>query len=263
MADQHSQSLHDQVVLVTAGASGIGRAIAESFSSLGARVHVCDVSDAMISDLRVTNPEISASLCDVSVPAQVDALLKEVESNYGRLDILINNAGIAGPAAAVEDIDLDAWQQTIDIDLSGTFYVTRRAVPLLKRSGGRSIVNMSSSAGILGCPMRSPYVAAKWAIVGLTKTWAMELGPFGIRVNAICPGSVEGPRIDAVIERDAAERGMTAEEIRSCYQKQISLGKFISVEDIANMVTFICSDAGASISGQALSVDGNTESLAL
>jgi NAD(P)-dependent dehydrogenase (short-subunit alcohol dehydrogenase family) len=263
MSANQSQSLLKKVVLVTGGGSGIGMAIAESFLKLGASVHICDVSRQMLDDCRESNPEMESSLCDVSDPLQVDALMDTIESSYGRLDILINNAGIAGPAAAVEDIEIADWQKTLDIDISGAFYVTRRAVPLLKRAGKGSIVNMSSSAGLLGCPLRSPYVASKWAMVGLSKTWAMELGPFNIRVNAICPGSVEGPRIDGVIERDAAERGLKPEEIRQLYQQQSSLRKFISAEDVANMATFLCSDAGASISGQALSVDGHTETLSI
>jgi len=255
------KSLHNQVVLVTAGGSGIGRAIAETFLSHGARVHICDISQDMLDECHAANPELTTSICDVSDTAQVEALFSEIESRYARLDILINNAGIAGPTAAVEDIELNAWQQTIDINLSGTFYVTRLAVPMLKRDGGGSIVNMSSSAGLFGCPLRSPYVASKWAIVGLTKTWAMELGPENIRVNAICPGSVEGPRIDAVIDRDAAGRGMEPDQIRQVYQRQSSLRQFISAQDVANMAVFLSSEIGASISGQALGVDGHTESL--
>ncbi|XP_014680530.1 PREDICTED: D-beta-hydroxybutyrate dehydrogenase-like, partial [Priapulus caudatus] len=145
--------------------------------------------------------------------------------------------------------------------LSGSFMVARKAIPLLKQAGGGSIVNMSSNAGLFGCPLRSPYVAAKWAIVGLTKTWAMELGPYNIRVNAICPGSVAGPRIDTVIERDAAERGMQPQEIRDVYQRQSSLRRFVEADEVANMALFLASDLGKGISGQALSVDGNTESL--
>jgi NAD(P)-dependent dehydrogenase (short-subunit alcohol dehydrogenase family) len=255
--------LQDQVVLITAGGSGIGKAIAESFLSLGASVHICDISQSLLDQCRQAHPGLTTDLCDVSDPVQVEALLKSVESRHGKLDVLINNAGIAGPAAAVEDIEIEAWQQTLDIDLSGTFYVTRAAVPLLKRNGSGAIVNMSSSAGIMGCPLRSPYVASKWAIVGLSKTWAMELGPFNIRVNAVCPGAVEGPRIDGVIERDATERGMRPDEIRQLYQRQSSMRKFISATDVANMVTYLCSEAGASVSGQALSVDGNTESLSI
>ena len=255
-------SLKHKVVLVTAGGSGIGRAIAEAYLAQGAKVHICDLSQPMLDAFQALHPGLTTSRCDVSDATQVDALFAELKQQHGRLDIVINNAGIAGPTAAVEDIEIADWNQTLAVDISGGFMVTRLAVPMLKQSGGGSIINISSNAGLFGCPMRSPYVAAKWAIIGLTKTWAMELGPFGIRVNAICPGSVEGPRIDAVIERDAAGRGVQAQEIRDLYQRQSSLRKFVSAEDVAHMALFISSNLGASISGQALSVDGNTESLA-
>ncbi len=255
------QSLENSTVLITAGASGIGRVMAESFVKQKAKVHIADLSQAAIDDCLQANPDMTASLCDVSNSEQVSDLFESFSAQYQQLDILINNAGIAGPTAAVEDIDIASWQQTLDVDLSGSFMVTRLAVPLLKAAGGGSIINMSSSAGLYGCPLRSPYVAAKWAMVGLTKTWAMELGPFKIRVNAICPGSVSGPRIDAVIERDAAERSMTAEEIRDVYQRQSSMRRFTDAEDIANMAVYLASDLGAVVSGQALGVDGHTESL--
>ena len=253
-----TQSLENASVLITAGASGIGRVIAEAFVRQGAMVHIADVDQAAIDDCLVANPEMTASICDVSDRDQVAGLFEGVQS----LDVLINNAGIAGPTAALEDIDIDDWEQTMSVDLTGAFMVARLATPLLKQAGGGSIINMSSNAGLFGCPLRSPYVAAKWAIVGLTKTWAMELGPFNIRVNAICPGSVAGPRIDAVIERDAAGRGMQPQEIRDVYQRQSSLRRFVEADEVANMAVFLASDLGKGLSGQALSVDGHTESLA-
>jgi NAD(P)-dependent dehydrogenase (short-subunit alcohol dehydrogenase family) len=184
-----------------------------------------------------------------------------LRENYGRLDILINNAGIAGPTGAVEDLDIEAWNATINVDLSGTFYVTRLAVPMLKQTGAGSIVNIASTAALFGFPLRSPYAAAKWALIGLTKTWAMELGPNNIRVNAICPGSVNGPRIDSVIEQDAIKRGVTAEEIRDVYQRQTSMRLFVDAEDIAQMAVYLSSPAGGKISGQSIAVDGHTEGL--
>jgi len=255
------QSLENSRVLITAGAAGIGRVIAESFLKQKAQVHIADISQEAIDDCLQANPGMTASRCDVSNSEQVSALFDSFSTQYQQLDILINNAGIAGPTATVEEIDIAGWQKTLDVDLTGSFMVTRLAVPLLKAAGGGSIINMSSSAGLLGCPLRSPYVAAKWAMVGLTKTWAMELGPFKIRVNAICPGSVSGPRIDAVIERDATERGMTADEIRDVYQRQSSMRQFTDAQDVANMAVFLASDLGAGVSGQALGVDGHTESL--
>ncbi|MEM7282284.1 MAG: SDR family oxidoreductase, partial [Pseudomonadota bacterium] len=173
----------------------------------------------------------------------------------------INNAGVAGPSAPVEDVGFEEWQHCINIDLGGVFYATKLAVPRLRASGGGSIINISSTAGLFGYPLRSPYAAAKWGVVGLTKTWAMELGKDGIRVNAVCPGSVSGPRIDGVIERDAKQRGLSPEEVRAVYQKQTSMGVFVDAKDVANTVVFLASDAARYVSGQVLAVDGHTESL--
>jgi NAD(P)-dependent dehydrogenase (short-subunit alcohol dehydrogenase family) len=192
----------------------------------------------------------------------VDALVQEIASRWGRLDILINNAGVAGPTAPVEAIEDDDWDRTIAIDLNGQFYITRRAVPMLKQSGGGSIVNIASNAAMFGCPLRSPYTAAKWAMIGLTKTWAMELGPDNIRVNALCPGSVKGERIDRVIERDASERNMSISAIREAYERQSSMRMFVEPQDVANMALFLSSSLGSAISGQAIGIDGHTEGLA-
>jgi len=248
------------VVLITAGAAGIGRCMAETFLAQNYRVHVCDISSESIAEFSQANPSATASLADISKVGDVDNLFTEFEKLYGRLDVLINNAGIAGPTGAVEDIDPGEWDQCINIDINGQFYCTRKAVPLLKKGGG-SIVNMSSNAAFFGFPLRSAYAAAKWAMIGLTKTWAMELGPHNIRVNALCPCSVNGPRIEGVIERDASERGVETEAIRTLYQSQSSMRLFVDAEDVANMALFLCSSAGAKISGQALGIDGHTESL--
>mgnify|MGYP005703292251 FL=1 len=191
---------------------------------------------------------------------QVDAVFEDLQRLYGDLDILVNNVGIAGPAAAVENISPQDWNKTINVDLNSLFYVTRKAVPHLKKSKG-VMINMSSNAGLFGCPLRSPYVAAKWAIIGLTKSWAIELGSFGVRVNAICPGSVSGSRIDKVIDLDAQTRLISATKVRESYLQQNSLGVFIEAENIAQTVYFLCSPAAQHISGQAIPIDGNTETL--
>jgi NAD(P)-dependent dehydrogenase (short-subunit alcohol dehydrogenase family) len=256
-----SDSLSDQVVLITAGAAGIGRCIAEKFLSNGCPVHICDIDQAAIDEFLADNPSASASVADVSDVGQVEELFRDFSGRYGRLDVLVNNAGIAGPAANLEDISTEDWDKTIAVDINGQFYVTRLAVPIMKQTGSGSIINISSSAGLFGCPKRAPYVASKWAIIGVTKTLAMELGPWGIRVNAICPGSVEGSRIERVIERDACNRDCSPEEIRRIYQCQISLRRFVTADEVANMAIFLASDMGGSISGQAIGVDGHTESL--
>ncbi len=249
-------------VLISGGAAGIGRHIAESFLAAGGSVHVCDASAANLSDFLDANSSASGTQADVSDTKQADRVFADLEAQYGGLDVLVNNAGIAGPTAAVEDIADDEWDQCIAVDLSGTFYMTRRAVPLLKRRQAGSIVNIASVAGLFGCPLRSPYAASKWAMIGLTKTWAMELGPHNIRVNAICPASVAGERIDGVIERDAAQRGVSADEIRNVYKRQSSMRTFVTPQEVADMVMFLTSDRAGKISGQAIAVDGHTETLA-
>ena len=250
------------VVLISGGAAGIGRHIAGDFLENGAAVHVCDSSAENIESFLDSHPGASATQADVADAESVDRVFADLEELHGGLNILINNAGIAGPTAAVEDVTVDDWDHCISVNLSGVFYMTRRAVPLLKQRRGSSIINMSSVAGLFGCPLRTPYAAGKWAMIGLTKTWAMELGPHQIRVNAICPASVAGERIDGVIERDAAERGVSTDEIRDVYQRQSSMRSFVTAQDVTDMVMFLASDRAGRISGQAISVDGNTETLA-
>ncbi len=251
----------NRIALVTGGASGVGRVIAESFITTGLSVHVFDVSQDHIETFLAANKLATASLCDVGIPGQVDAAFDDFASRHDHLHVLVNNAGIAGPAGAAEDLDVDGWDQCISVNLSGTFYVTRQAIPLLKAESNAAIVNVASNAGLFGCPHRSPYAASKWGMIGLTKTWAMELGPHNIRVNAVCPTSVEGDRINTVIERDAARLGRSVDEIRDVYQRQSSMRTFVSAEDVAAMVSFLASDNARRISGQAIAVDGHTETL--
>lgn len=249
-----------RVVLITAGASGIGRAIVMHLVTQNYHVHVCDVDQIAIDTLNRDMPNVSTTCADLTKLSDVDLVFEDLLRQWGRLDILVNNVGISGPTAVVEDILPEQWNETISTDLNSIFYVTRKAVPLLKESKG-NMINMSSNAGLFGCPLRSPYAAAKWAIIGLTKTWAMELGSFGVRVNAICPGSVSGPRIDKVIEVDAQTRAISAESVRQSYLQQNSLGVFIEAEDIAKTVDFLCSKGAQHISGQAIPIDGHTETL--
>ncbi len=251
-----------KTVLISGAAAGIGRCIAEAFIAEGAQVHICDLWPDAIAEFLTANPGATATQADVSITAEVDRVFADFSEKYDHLDILINNAGISGPSAAVEDVATDDWDQCIAVNLSGAFYMTKHAVPLLKQAGGGSIINMSSSAGLFGTPMRSPYAASKWGLIGLTKTWAMELGPHNIRVNAVCPGCVSGPRIEGVIERDAKERGVSPEEIRDVYQRQSSMRTFVTAEEIADTVMFLASEKAGKISGQAMSVDGHTETLA-
>lgn len=249
-------------VLVTAGAAGIGRAIATGFEDAGASVYICDIDPQALDDMSAARPRIAGRRADVSDPTSVDAMFDDAAARLGGLDVLVNNAGIAGPTAMVEEISIEDWDRTVAVDLSAMFYCIRRAVPLLKRARGGSIINLSSIAGRLGYPLRSPYAAAKWGVIGLTKSLAAELGPSGIRVNAILPGVVEGDRVNRVVQARAQARGISFEEAMTQFVAPVSLRRMMKAEDIANMALFIASPAGANISGQALSVCGNQEYLA-
>jgi NAD(P)-dependent dehydrogenase (short-subunit alcohol dehydrogenase family) len=248
-------------VLITAGAGGIGRAMAETFVDAGARVHICDVDLKAIDALRAARPAITSSVCDVSDLDQVDALFSDVKSVLGGLDVLVNNAGIAGPTGKVEEISVADWERCIAIDLNGMFYCTRLGMPMIKAAGGGSIINLSSTAGRLGFPLRSPYAAAKWGVVGFTQSLAMEAGPDKVRVNCIQPGVVEGDRIDRVAAAKAAARGISTEEQKQRMVADISMRVMVSAQDIANMALFLASDAGRHVSGQSLPVCGNVEVL--
>ena len=249
-------------VLVTAGATGIGKAFAEVFADAGAKVFVCDVDASALEAFRSARPAIGAVLADGADPKAVDALFDAAAGFLGGLDVLINNAGIAGPTAPVEDIAIADWDRTIAVDLNGMFYCTRRAVPLLKAAGGGSIINLSSVAGRLGYPLRTPYSAAKWAVVGFTKSLAIELGPANIRVNAIQPGVVAGERIERVIAAKAKALGMSYDAYQAQLLSKVSLKRMVSPQEIAQTALFLAAGGGRNISGQALSVCGNVESLA-
>lgn len=236
--------------LVTGGGSGIGRAIADHLRRDGATVVVIDLDPSLEPDV----------VADASLTADVERVFDYVARRMGGLDLLVNNVGIAGPTGEVAAIDPDEFDRCVQVNLGSAFRCTRLAVPLLRERPG-SIVNISSTAGIFGYPLRSPYAAAKWGVIGLTKTWAMELGPDGIRVNAICPGSVGGTRMEGVIEREAEVRGVQPSTIRLAYESQVSMQTFIDATDIAETVAFLASPAARFISGQVLSVDGHTETL--
>ena len=246
-------------VLVTAGANGIGLAIANKFQELGAAVFVTDIDPDAVEKARVSG--LAGAVSDVSDEEQVRALMATVREELGGLDILVNNAGIAGPTGPLETLDTAAWKSTFDVNIHGQFFCIKHALPMLRQGREASIVNLSSAAGRLGMAGRSAYSASKWAVIGLTKTLAIELGPDRIRVNAICPGAVNGPRIDAVIAAKAQMLDLPTDQVSELYLNQSSLGLLIEAEDIANMAAFAASDMARNVNGQALAVDGNTEKL--
>ncbi|HEX5078585.1 MAG TPA: SDR family oxidoreductase [Geminicoccaceae bacterium] len=247
--------------VITAAATGIGRATLDTFVAAGARVCVCDVDPHGLEELRTALPEVGVVPVDVSDPAAVDALFETTLARLGGLDILVNNAGIAGPTARIEDIEPEDWARTLEVNLTGQYLCARRAVPHIRAAGGGSIVNLSSAAGRFGFALRTPYASSKWAVVGLSKSLAIELGPDQIRVNAICPGAVEGERIDRVIAAKARALGITLEAMRAELVEKASMKRMVTAQDIANMILYLCSDAGRLVSGQVIGVDGNVEYL--
>lgn len=239
--------------LITAGANGIGLAMAQGFVAAGYRVWVTDVDSAAVAALPAG---ITGSVVDVVDEAAMAALLGQIKADWGGLDVVCCNAGIKGPTAAVVDMPLDGWRECLGVNLDGAFLTAKHAIPLLQR--GAVMLFTSSTAGIYGFPYRSPYAAAKWAVIGLMKTLAMELGPQGIRVNAILPGSVNGPRIDRVFADEAAAKGMTSDAVRRGYAEGTALQSLVDASDIADMAVFLASVGARMVSGQTLTVDGFT-----
>lgn len=256
-----SESLQGKHVLVTAGAQGIGLATARKFLDAGATVHICDVDAAAWQAVQGTHPRLSAGLTDVSDESQVLGMFEDLTARWGKLDALVNNAGVSGPTSRLEDTTLENWQRTLDVNLTGTFLCSRSAVELLRAAGGGSIVNISSVAGRLGFSLRTPYSASKFGLAGLTQTWAMELGPSNIRVNSVLPGVVSGDRVERVIAARAAAGGVSNDAMRAQLVEKVSLRRMTHPDDVANQVVFLCSDQGAMISGQSISVCGNVEHL--
>lgn len=248
-------------VVVTAGASGIGRAIANLFLAQGAKVHICDVSDEFLGDFAREWPAAGLTKADVSSEGDVERLFADARKSLGGLDVLVNNAGIAGPTGGIEEIAPADWRRTIDVCLTGQFLCAHHAVPLLKAAGGGAIVNLSSAAGRFGYAFRTPYSAAKWGVIGFTQSLAKELGPANIRVNALLPGIIEGPRMSRVIEARARQVGVSYQAMEKTYLDRISLRRMTSAEDVAAMALFLACEAGRNMSGQSIGVDGNVESL--
>jgi hypothetical protein len=254
-------SLAGKRVLVTAGGDGIGLEIARAFTEAGARVLVCDIRPESLERLAESLPEVQGCIADVSREQDVASMFELVDRKLGGLDVLVNNAGMAGPTGGVETLSLADWERTLAVNLTGQFLCVRQAVPRLRQGQDPSIINLASVAGHLGMPGRAPYSASKWGVVGLTKTLAIELGPDGIRVNAILPGAVDGPRIQAVIAAKAKAVGKPVEEMTRIYTSQAALGRMVSSRDVANMVLFAASDLARNVTGQELVVDGFTQAL--
>ena len=249
-----------QCILVTAGASGIGREFVRAFAAKGDKVFVCDLNAQALDELAKEIPGLITKVCDISKRKDIEQMVAYGAEEMGGYDVLINNAGIAGPTAPVDELDPDAWESVMQIDLNGTFNVSRLVIPYLKKSKAGVIINMSSVAGRFGYENRSPYSTAKWGIIGFTKTLSIELGKYGIRANAILPGAVDGPRIIKVLEGRAKANGTTLEEEKQNAMSVQSIKQFVDPKDIAALAVFLASDSAKMISGQMLSIDGDMQS---
>jgi NAD(P)-dependent dehydrogenase (short-subunit alcohol dehydrogenase family) len=248
-----------QRVMITAGGSGIGWTIAKAFADSGAKVHICDVNEQALGEATEKYPQIAATHLDVSDEEAVDQWFDDAMDDFDGLDVLINNAGIKGPTGYVEEIKLDDWRECLSVGLDAQFLCAKRAAPIMKDQKSGSIINISSTAGLFGYGLRTPYAAAKWAVIGFTKSLAVELGPYGVRANAICPGAVEGARMERVSKAEAESRGVSLDLVHKEYVQSQSIKRFVKPEEIADMCLFLASPAAKMVSGQAISVDGHTE----
>lgn len=252
-------SLASRRVVVTGGGDSTGLAIALQLAARGARVHVGEVRAEALARALGEHPELGGTLADVARPEDVRRLFDEARKRLGPIDTLVNVVGVPGPEAAVEHITDEGWAQTFAANVSGTFYAIREAVPDMKRAGGGVIVNFSSGSTRTNMPNRLPYVASKWAVEGMTRALARELGPHGIRINAILPGLIDNARMQGIIARNAERQGTTPGELKQEYLRYISMHSAVSPEELGATVAFLCSDDARHLTGQLIGVDGNIE----
>ena len=257
-------SLYNKKIIISAGASGIGWSTAKICLSRGAIVYLCDIDNKSLNKIRkhpLNNKKLFSYEFDASDEYEVSNFFQQINKKTKKIDALINNVGVAGPTGTIEKLSSEDWERTLKINVISHFYFTKLAIPMLKKNKGGSIINISSGAGIMGFPLRSPYAASKWAVIGVTKTLAMELGKFKIRVNAICPGTIKGDRMVRVIKDKAKFLKVSKKLIEKEFVSMASMNCWIYEEDIGKMCSFLISSDGERISGQAIPVDGNATRL--
>ena len=255
-------SLQNKKIIISAGASGIGWATTKVCVAKGALIYLCDIDNKAINKVKkhpLYNKRIFVSETDASDETQVMDFFNKIRKKFKNLDALINNVGIEGPTRPIEKLNSNEWENTLHVNVNSHFYFTKQAIPLLKKSKNGSITNISSVAGIMGYPLRSPYAASKWAVVGVTKTLAMELGKYKIRVNAICPGTIKGDRMKRVIRDKAKFEKVSAKTIENDFISMASMKSWVNPEDIGNMCAHLISNEANKVSGQVIAVDGNQE----
>ena len=253
-------NLKNKKIVISAGASGIGWAAAKIFLSKGANVYLCDIDTKNINKIKkhpLNNKRLFIYECNASEEYDVENFFDKIKKKTKKIDALINNVGVAGPTGTIEKLNSEDWEKTLKVNVISHFYFTKLAIPMLKKNKGGSIINVSSGAGIMGFPLRSPYAASKWAVVGVTKTLAMELGKYKIRVNAICPGTIKGNRMFRVIKDKANFLKISKKKIEKEFVSMASMNCWVYEEDIGKMCSFLISDDAIRISGQVIGVDGN------
>ena len=253
-------SLQNKKIIISAGASGIGWATTKICLSRGAIVYLCDIDNKSLNKIQkhpLNNKRLFSYECDASDEYEVSNFFDQIKKKTKKIDALINNVGVAGPTGTIEKLNSKDWEETLKINVISHFYFTKLAIPMLKKNKGGSIINISSGAGVMGFPLRSPYAASKWAIIGVTKTLAMELGNYKIRVNAICPGTIKGKRMVRVIRDKAKFLKVSNKSIEKDFISMASMNCWIYEEDIGKMCSFLISKDSERISGQVIPVDGN------
>ena len=254
------KSLKNKKIIISAGASGIGWATAKICLSRGATVYLCDIDNKSLNKIKkhpLNNKRLFSYEYDASDEYEVSNFFNKINKKTKKIDALINNVGVAGPTGTIEKLSSEDWEKTLKINVISHFYFTKLAIPMLKKNKSGSIINISSGAGIMGFPLRSPYAASKWAVIGLTKTLAMELGKYKIRVNAICPGTIKGDRMVRVIRDKAKFLKVSKKKVEKEFVSMASMNCWIHEEDIGKMCSFLISRDGERISGQTIPVDGN------
>lgn len=246
-------------VLVTGGADSVGRVLAEAFAARGDNVHICDVNGAALAQTLAANPSMRGTLANVGERAEVGKVFQQARAWMGEVTVLVNNVGIGGPRAAIEDIDIAQWQATLDINVSGMLYCMQQAIPAMKARRSGAIINFSTGSTRTRLPMRTAYVVSKYAVEGLTLNAARELGPHNIRCNAILPGAINNARMKKIVSDKAAALGQPLEAVTQEFLKYISMRTMVEPAEIADMVLFLASDGARKVTGELVSVSGNVE----
>ena len=254
-----NQSLKNKKIIISAGASGIGLAITKVCLNRGATVFLSDINEKFINKLKKSNKSTKLHIfkCDASDEDQVKNLFERIKKKTSKIDCAINNVGIAGPTATFEKISLRDWEKTLRTNVISHFLFTKLSIPMIKKNKGGSIINISSDAGVMGFPLRSPYAASKWAVVGITKTLAMELGKYKIRVNTILPGTIKGDRMKRVVRDKADFLKISKKKVEKEFLSMSSMRSWIYEDDIGKLCSFLISDDASRISGQIIGVNGN------